>query len=123
MRCVQKTTELLAKIMKSSLIPDKNIAEKMIVKKLFIILKIQAITITNYNRVHSVRIPEVLSAKWFFLMPKIWRCSEENQPISLRVGLLSNTEDDLHCAVHGDCEMLGHQRYLFNKYFLQNVRK
>lgn len=70
MRCVQKTTELLAKIMKSSLVADKNIAEKMIVKKLFIIVKIQAVTITNYNRVHSVRIREVLSAKWFFLMPQ-----------------------------------------------------
>lgn len=32
MRCVQKTTELLAKIMKSSPVADKNIAEKMIVK-------------------------------------------------------------------------------------------
>ena len=33
MRCVQKTTvKLLAKIMKSSPVADKNIAEKMIVK-------------------------------------------------------------------------------------------
>lgn len=56
--------------MKSSPVADKNIAEKMIVEKLFRIVKIQAITITNSNRVHSVRIPEVLSAKWFFLMPQ-----------------------------------------------------
>lgn len=56
--------------MKSNPVTDKNIAEKMIVKNLFIIVKIQAITITNYNRVHWVRIPEVLSAKCFFLMPQ-----------------------------------------------------
>lgn len=37
---------------------------------MFIIVKIQAIAITNYNRVHLVRIPKVLSAKWFFLMPQ-----------------------------------------------------
>ena len=68
MRCVQKISQLLAKIMKSSPTRDKNIAVyyKNDSKKLFIIVKIQAITITNYNRVHSVRIPDVLSAKWFF---------------------------------------------------------
>ena len=57
--------------MKTSSIPDKNIAVyyKNDSKKI-VIVKIQAKTITNYNRVHSVRIPEVLSAKWFFLMPQ-----------------------------------------------------
>lgn len=53
---------------------------KMIVKKLFIIVKIQAITITNCQRVHSIRIPDVLSAKWCFNATRFGDAARKSSP-------------------------------------------
>lgn len=88
MRCFQKTTESLAKITRSSPIPDKNIGANYKNDSKKIVYNSQNSS-NNYYKLPKSSLNQnsrCALCKVVFQCHKIWRCSEEKQPISLKWG-------------------------------------